>query len=80
MKNLEDKCVGTTHKKKKKMLFAQYCYESTHIVNIFKYFLFHNKVFLILLLIFLFHIYVPFNIPLIFSYFYLLRQNRFITS
>lgn len=33
----EDKCLGMTHKNQ---LFVQYCHELTHILNIFKYFVF----------------------------------------
>ena len=49
----------------KTKLFAQFCHESTHILNVFKYFVFCNKVFLIFVH-FSWFIMSFFNAPLLF--------------
>jgi len=44
-KDFKDKCLGTIHKIKS--VIWQYCHEPKHILNAFKYFIFCNKVFLL---------------------------------
>ena len=42
-KDLEDQCFGTSQEIN---FFEKYCHESTHILKVFKYFVFCNSLFL----------------------------------